>query len=406
MAKGLGGETWAALQRRVVSDLEGAVRRKTPGEARLSGAIRVLAPLSPSIRAALVSVAGKLTKRGNFDRELYATSVRSLAECGDKRVVTVLRDALAAEEAGGLSTLSAACFVQDAALSEPLTRAASSQKAHVSFAAEVARMARGEETSAHLTALAPKIKESHRIALCIDLFLPLTRGVRLSAGVAPALSVLRGAERHLGRWLLLAEVASLAGDGQPAEEALERSRVGPSSSRSAWSLVAWALAPERVPEPTTRPTAELVARLSDRPSADRDTTFLFRLGSARVPTARTMLEGFVRQKPLPDEVAVRAAGCLVRGYGRDDLREPLQQIACAHKRDDLRGVASAALWDSGDHDVAVRAASELMQSKTLGAQTWAALVLHEGQKLSASQPPNGDVLDEARFRRLQWGWLE
>lgn len=406
MGKEVGGEGWTAVQRRIVSDVEAALKRKSGGEARLAGAARVLAPMSRPVRGAMAVAATKLSRRAGFQRDLYGGSVRSLAELGDERCTPVLRQAIASDEAGGLATLSAACFSRAPELKEALNRAASARQAHVCFAAEMARSARGDDGSDHLVALAPKIKESHRIALCVDLFLPLVQGPRsaeglqLPKGIAPALAVLRGAERHLGRWLVMAELATLAGDPQPLEEARERSAVGPASSRAAWSMVAWALDPTLEIPARARPTAELIARLSDRPSADRDTKFLFRLGTANVPSARTLLETFVRTKPLADEVAVRAAGCLLRGYGRDDLREVLEQTATCGRRDDLRGVAAAALWDAGFNDIAVRCAEELVQSKTLGAQVWGALVLQ------AEQNPNGSLIDETRFRRLQWGWLQ
>src|SRR5690606_37108490 len=143
-----------------------------------------------------------------------------------------------------------------------------------------------ESNGAHLTAIAPMIKESHRISLCVDLFVPLARSAPIPVHVGPALGVLRGAERHLGRWLVLADVAVKAGDEGPLVEATQKAQIGPTSARAAWSLVAWALSETKasidpnalpVPPPLTRPTVELVARLSDRPSADRDTTFLFRM---------------------------------------------------------------------------------------------------------------------------------
>ena len=77
------------------------------------------------------------------------------------------------------------------------------------------------------------IKESHRIALCVELFVPLARSAPVPVHVGPALAVLRGAERHLGRWLVLADVAAKAGDLGPLEEAVSKSQVGPSSARSA-----------------------------------------------------------------------------------------------------------------------------------------------------------------------------
>jgi hypothetical protein len=340
-----------------------------------------------------------LGRRRSYDRELYSGAVRALGEIGDKRVVPVLAAALAGDDAGGFATLSAACFTADAALSAPLARAAGSRHAHVAFAAEVARLARGEPSGAHLASVAPMIKESHRIALCVELFVPLARAKALPPGIAPALAVLRDAERHLGRWLVLAEVATRAGDTAPLDEARSRAAVGTESSRAAWAFVAWALDPAQA-APASRPTSELIARLSDRPSSDKDTTFLFRLADARVASARAMLEALARQQPLVDEVALRAARCLARGYGRPDLSAGLIEVANDENREHLRGLAAAALWDIGERERALDLAGALVDSKTLCTSVWSALVQQ------AAAEPTPDVLVEPRFRRLQWGWTE
>src|SRR5439155_16554727 len=144
-----------------------------------------------------------------------------------------------------------------------------------------------------------------------------------------------------------------AADPAPLDEARRKAVNGPPSSRAAWSLVAWALAPD-APAPPTRPTVELVARLSDRPSADRDTTFLFRLAAARASAARPMLEGLAKSNPLNDEVAVRAAMYLARDHGKAELKKAIAEVALG-KRDDVRGVAAAALWDVGEKDLAKKA---------------------------------------------------
>jgi len=122
--------------------------------------------------------------------------MRSIAEAEDRQATSLLKTALAAEEAGGTAALSAACFSRDPALAGPLAKVAASRQSHLAFAAEIARVARRESNGAHLAGLAPMIKESHRIALCVELFVPLTRGAPVPAFVGPALAVLRGAERH------------------------------------------------------------------------------------------------------------------------------------------------------------------------------------------------------------------
>jgi hypothetical protein len=388
------------VQGRLESELAAALRRRLPSEPKLAGALRALYPLSASVRSMTGEAASVLSRRGSFDRELYASSVRSLAEAGDKKGAGLIKGALSSDEGGGLATLSAACFSRDAAIAAPLAKLAGCRHAHLAFGAEVARMARGESNGLHLSALAPMIKESHRIALCLELFLPLTRGPALPKPIGGALAVLRDAERHLGRWLVLAEVAARAADPAPLNEAERKAANGPASSRAAWSLVAWALTPE-APAPATRPTVELVARLSDRPSADRDTTFLFRLAAAKAPAARPMLEGLAKNNPLSDEVAVRAAMYLARDHGRSELRKALAEAALG-KRDEVRGVAAAALWDLGEKDLAKKAAERAEESRFISSMTWGALVL----AASMGKFCPSAVLAEPTFRRVQWGWVE
>ncbi len=385
---------------RLETELAAALRRRLPSESKLAGSLRALFPFSASVRNMAHEAALVLFRRGSFDRELYASAVRSLGEVGDKRAVALIKSALSTDEGGGLATLSAACFSGDGALSAPLAKLAGSRHAHLAFGAEVARMARGESNGAHLSALAPKIKESHRIALCVELFLPLTRGPALPRAIGAALAVLRDAERHLGRWLVLAEVAARAADPAPLDEAQRKAANGPPSSRAAWSLVAWALAPDALPPPT-RPTVELVARLSDRPSADRDTTFLFRLAAAKAPAARPMLEGLAKSTPLADEVAVRAAMHLARDHGKAELRKAISDVALG-KRDDVRGVAAAALFDLGDKELARKTAERAESSRFISSMTWGALVT--AACTGKISPPS--VLAEPMFRRVQWGWVE
>jgi hypothetical protein len=388
------------VQVRLEAEVSAALRRRLPSESKLAGALRALFPLSPSVRSMAGEAALVLYRRGSFDRELYASAVRSLAEANDKRASSLIKGALSTDEGGGLATLSAACFSRDAALAAPLAKLAGCRHAHLAFGAEVARMARGESNGAHLSALAPKIKESHRIALCVELFLPLTRGPALPKPIGAALAVLRDAERHLGRWLVLAEVASRATDPNPLSEAQRKAESGPPSSRAAWSLVAWALAPD-APAPPTRPTVELVARLSDRPSADRDTTFLFRLAAAKAAAARPMLEGLAKGNPLNDEVAVRAAMHLARDHGKTELRKAISEVAMG-KRDEVRGVAAAALWDLGEKELAKKTAERAEDSRFISSMTWGALVT--AASTGKFSPPF--VLAEPTFRRVQWGWVE
>ncbi|HYQ03630.1 MAG TPA: hypothetical protein VER96_33385 [Polyangiaceae bacterium] len=383
---------------RLNGELRAALRRRPAQEARLAGVLRALAPHSASLCNGLLEAFELMVKRGSFERPLYASSVRTIGESLERRGTPALKKALESEESGGFSTLSAACRTTDPALAEALGKVARSRQAHLAFAGEVARIARGESGGEHLTALAPKIKESHRIALCLELFVPLTWSKPLSPVIAPALTVLREAERHLGRWLVLGEVAARAGDGAALADASTRASLGPQSSRAAWTMVVWALS-YALPPPAIRPTLELVARLSDRPSADRDTTFLFRLARQKAPGARPMLEGLAKG-PLSDESGVRAALHLVRDYGDPRPRELLRAVASSSRRAALRGLAVAALFDSGDRDWAVDCAKSLMASRHLASVAWGALI----QAAHAKNSP--EVVSEPSVRRIQFGWSE
>jgi hypothetical protein len=384
---------------RLSADLSAAVRRKPAQERRLAGALRALVPYSSALRESLLSAVETLVKRSSYGRPLYAAGVRALSEANDRRCSASLGRALASEDAGGLTSLSAACLSRDPELGEALARVASCRHPHLAFAAEVARVARRESNGQHVASLAPKIKESHRIQLCMEIFMPLVWSTTLPAEIAPALAVLRDAERHLGRWLVLGELATRAGDRRPLGEARSRAQEGPLSARVAWAMVAWALGGPGEPAPSQRPTVELVARLSDRPSADRDPTFLYRLAAASVATARPMLDNLVKGRALGDEGAIRAALYLVRDYERSDLRGALRDVALSAKREALRGLAVAALFDAGHRDEALELAAPLLESRHASTSAWAALVLMRAARA-------GNVLTEPTFRRVQLGWVE
>jgi len=410
-----------AIRGRFESEIDEALKRKDadPSEAKLVGALRAIAPLSPSLRAKLADAATTFQKRGAKDRVLYTAALRILAEASDKATTPLLKVALSADDAGGSAALSAASLSRDTALALPLAKVASSRQSHLAFAAETARVARGESNGVHLAALAPMIKESHRISLCGELFVPLARGPATQKAIGPALTVLRSAERHLGRWLVLAEVAAKAGDPTPIEEAKAKSNVGPTSSRAAWACVAWALdqsAPgvvgAAVPAPETRPTVELMARLSDRPSADRDMTFLFRMARAGLPSTKLMLESLAKGPPLADELAIRSALHLVKSHRRTDLVPALIEAASSAGIDELRGLATAALWDTEDPTARERAigfAEELSLSSVLANVAWAALVRAASRGGAVHGSGSGGrniVLNETSLRWIQWVWIE
>jgi hypothetical protein len=404
---------------RFEEEIDAALKRRPATEAKLAGALRAVACLSPALRASLGEATSVLLRRGARQRGLYACGLRSLSEAQDRQATPLLRQALLSDDAGGPAALSSACFLRDPELSPLLAKIAASRQSHLAFGAELARVARGESNGALLAQLAPMIKESHRISMCVELFLPLIRAAPMAAHVGPALAVLRGAERHLGRWLVLAEVAVKAGDATPIEEAGLRAKDGPESSRAAWSLVAWALS-DRValtrgapppPPPSARPTLELISRLSDRPSADRDTTFLFRLARARTASVRPMLEALARTLPLADEAGLRAALYLARDHGREDMREALVAAATGGKREEFRGMAAAALWDASPATIsgveaarlqAVAVADELFGSRSMANVAWAVLIRAAARGGAGTKP----LLSETLYRWIQWGWLE
>jgi hypothetical protein len=387
------------LSHRLAMELEAALRRRPPHEVRLAGALRIMIPESEQLREAASAALDILVRRNTVDRPIYGACLRALAESQDERAVPILKRALLLEEGGGLGTLSAALFVRANELCEPLARLAGSRSPHTAFAAEVARISRGEADGRLLAAIAPRIKESHRIELCTGLFLGVVWSGRSLPGISAALSVLRDTERHLGRWLLLAQVAARSGDATPLAEAQANSEQGPSSAQAAWSLVVWALSPESN-APVARPTLELLARLSDRPSAERDLSFLFRMAEAGLASTKPMLESLVKSPVLSSELSIRAAGYLLRDYQRGDLERRLVDVVRSAKREPLRGLALAVLHDARQKNMP-EISLDFARSRQIHTATWSWLV-----RLADHRKTNGPITTEPVYRRLQLGWLD
>jgi hypothetical protein len=194
-------------------------------------------------------------------------------------------------------------------------------------------------------------------------------------------------------------VALRAGDTTPRDEAHRHARQGPSGARAAWALVAWALARDAA-EPAVRVNLELVSRLSDRPSADRDMTFLFRLAAAKSQNARPMLETLAKGPLIASEHGVRAALHLARDYGLERFRQQLVDVLGHPKRDRLRGLAAAALFDLGDREDAL-AAVRADGDRKLPGLAWVTLV-----RAGASGVERGPLVTEPVFRRIELGWVE
>src|SRR5262249_48959006 len=133
----------------------------------------------------------------------------------------------------------------------------------------------------------------------------------------------------------------------------------------------------------------------------------------------------VRSAPLADEVSIRAASYLARDYGREDMKDALVDCALNAKRDELRGLAVAALWDSGGAATREKArdlSDELVTSRCLASVAGGALVrAAHTRDTRAAREGDGDgggtngavartddvvVVSETDLRWIQWGWLE
>jgi hypothetical protein len=386
------------LGMRLSVELAAALRRRPAQEASLGGVLRLLVAQCEVLREAAAAALDVLVRRNTLDRPLYGALLRSMVEAKDPRVIVPLGRALGLEDGGGLATIAAAALSDEPALAEPLSHLASSRSPHVAFAADLARAARGESDGERLAAIAPRIKESHRIDLSNLMFLPLVRHRRRVPHAMAALEILRDSERHLGRWLCIAELTQLA----EGTEALAASRrfacEGPRAARAAWSLVAWALEPQV--DCTTRPTLEIVARLSDRPSAERDLSFLFRMAEARLVTAKPMLETLIKATVLSTDVALRAAAYLVRDHGRSDLLKRLIDTARSAKREPIRGLALAAIADC-QRSLVNEVGTDLVKSRHHATSGFAALV-----RLAMSRGDPSPIVTDATYRRLQLGWAD
>jgi hypothetical protein len=250
-----------------------------------------------------------------------------------------------------------------------------------------------------LSSIALRIKESHRLEMADKLVLPLVREQQVCAGAQPGIRVLRDAERHMGRWLLFGELGQLSGDASSLAAARSQATRGPVNARTAWSLVVWLLqgAPASV---TVRPTVEVVARLSDRPSSERDLSFLFRMAQARADVTKPMLEMLCKGPHLANENAVRAAGFLLRIDDRDDLQRRLVEVVRTTRFEELRGLALAALHGARPQ-VAADLSPDFARNRQLQNAVFSALV-----RLAQQGHHHQDLLSEPVYRRGQLGWLD
>lgn len=395
MTKVLGEEPVTKLE----TDLASALRRRPLHEPFLAGTLRQVAGYSPRLLAALGRSIEVFVRRRSFERPLYAAAAATLAEHEEAAVVSHLADALVGDEAGGLSTLSAASLTRSPAIGRPLAVAAANRHPHVVVGAELARVARGESNGEQCASVAARLNESARISLCAQLFVPRLWQPPLSPAIAPGLFVLRESERNLGRWLVLARLAQAAGDTRAPLEARHHLKAVTGASRAAWNLVCWVLEGHEPPS-SVRPNLALVTRLSDRPKGDRDVGFLFRMGEAHLASAKPMLVRMMGPPPLSEANSVRAALVLGRTYGQKDVIEPLIRLARSRRHEVLRGLAAAALFDLGERDLAGHFADELVNSSKLPCVGWAALIR------AGSAAKVKTLVTEPAFRRIQIGWSE
>ncbi len=379
---------------RTATELRAAVRRKSAQELALSGAARALSQRTPLLDEALVDVVSSCARREQLTRPLFLAAVRALGERSQPASVACLQPLLARDDRGGLVTCSAASLCEHRGLAEPLARATLCSRPNLAFGVELARVVRGEADGRALTALASRLKEEHRIEVTTELLLPLSWSARETLRLAEACAVLRASERHLGRWLVLAEPLVRLGDERPLRELSASMEQSASSARSAWGLLAWALGARERP---VRPTAEHIVRLSDRPSGERDSTFLFRLAQGREPSVKPLLEAQLRGEDPSSPAAVRAALYLARDHGRADAERWLLRVLRQRASGARLGLALAALAELGREEEVREALPRLLEGRAVGPRAWAILVAHR----EGAEP----LVTEARYRWLELGWL-
>jgi hypothetical protein len=109
---------------------------------------------------------------------------------------------------------------------------------------------------------------------------------------------------------------------------------------------------------------------------------------------------------------------LARDHARPDLREAISDVASGGKREELRGLAVACLWDSarspnapppsagakaeGSRARARDLADDLVSSRYVGNVAWGALLRAAAKGGESFEP----LVSETPFRWIQWGWLE
>jgi hypothetical protein len=114
-----------------------------------------------------------------------------------------------------------------------------------------------------------------------------------------------------------------------------------------------------------------------------------------------MLESLAKTSMLGEDCAVRAMLHLCRDYGQERYRDQLADVVKAPRRDALRGLAAACLYDSGETSRALDVALDLGESRQLPALAWSWLI--RARHAAAFETT---IVTEARYRRVQLGWVE
>ena len=113
-----------------------------------------------------------------------------------------------------------------------------------------------------------------------------------------------------------------------------------------------------------------------------------------------MLDNLTRAPVLAHENAVRAASYLLKQEPREELFRRLLELVKSTKREELRGMALAALYEARPAMVE-DALPDFSRSRQLQNAIFSALV-----RLAQSGQLADGLLTEPVFRRAQLGWLD
>ena len=103
---------------------------------------------------------------------------------------------------------------------------------------------------------------------------------------------------------------------------------------------------------------------------------------------------------LANETAVRAASFLLQQQDREDLLRRLIELVRSTKREELRGLALAAVYNARP-TIADEILHDFSRSRQLQNAIFFALV-----RLAQSGTFAEELLSESVFRRAQLGWLD